>query len=147
MYITTSYTCTCIYECTCKCCIEPLDTHAVWMNKPSITSSYNGWTSWNGTVILGLRHTILWILYADHVGRTWLLGLPRKQNGCPVECMTYLTLISLLNGDFSTYEGLSMVSTNDGKASWTVSGCQKHWQDTKLASGKIANCSYSYTTL
>ena len=37
-------------------------------------------------------------------------------------------------------------STNDGIASWTVNGCQGHKQGTKLASGKIANCFYSYSS-
>ena len=34
-------------------------------------------------------------------------------------------------------------STSDGKASWTGNGHQWHWQGTKPASGKTANCSYS----
>ena len=33
--------------------------------------------------------------------------------------------------------------TNDGKASWTITGRQRRWQGTKPASGKIANCFYS----
>ena len=35
-------------------------------------------------------------------------------------------------------------STNDGNASWTVNGGQRPRQGTNTASGKIANCSYSY---
>ena len=38
-------------------------------------------------------------------------------------------------------------STNDGNASWTVSGCQGHRQGTKPASGKIANFSSSFLIL
>ena len=37
-------------------------------------------------------------------------------------------------------------STNDGDASWNVDGLQGPQQDTKPASGKIANCSYSYSS-
>ena len=35
-------------------------------------------------------------------------------------------------------------STNDGNASWTVNESQGPWQGTKPASGRIANCFYSY---
>ena len=35
---------------------------------------------------------------------------------------------------------------NNGNASWTNNGRQGHWQGTKLASGKVTNCScYSYS--
>ena len=33
-------------------------------------------------------------LFINHVGSTWLLGLPRKQNGHPVECITHQMFIS-----------------------------------------------------
>ena len=35
--------------------------------------------------------------------------------------------------------------TDDGKHSWTPIVCERHWQGTKPASGKIAICSYSYS--
>ena len=36
-------------------------------------------------------------------------------------------------------------STNDGNVRWTVKGHQGPRQSTKPVSGKIANCSYSYS--
>ena len=39
----------------------------------------------------------------------------------------------------------SLWSTSSGKANWNIDGCQKHQQGTKPESGKIVNCSYSYS--
>ena len=48
------------------------------------------------------------------------------------------------NLDFGIQEAY-LWSTNDGKASWSVGGCQKQWQSTcmKLESSKNVNRSYS----
>ena len=40
---------------------------------------------------------------------------------------------------------LHVWSTSGGKANCSIHGRQRHWQGTKTESGKIANCSYSYS--
>ena len=59
-----------------------------------------------------VQYTIFSVDNINNFGRTLLLGLPQKQNGHPILCITLLALI------VKAYPW----STNDGKSSWTVMG-------------------------
>ena len=61
---------------------------------------------------------------------TKLLGLPRKQNGHRVECITRRTLISPTKRRLQPLliKAYLRHSSNDGKGSWIPSARQGHWQ-------------------
>ena len=80
--------------------------------------------------------------YINHISRTWLLGLPQKQNGRPVEWITPLTHISAKTWTSALIK-VCLWSANDGKGSLTTRVRHRHRQSTNPASTKIANCSYS----
>ena len=67
------------------------------------------------------------------IGGMWILGLPWKQNGHPVECFMRETLMLC---------GLISLALVVGPPVCT----KRHWQGRKPASGKIANCSPSYAS-
>ena len=59
-------------------------------------------------------------LVIDNIGRMWLLGLPKKQNGHPFECITRQTLTyQTLQGVHPLKKDLPMVY-EQWQASWTV---------------------------
>ena len=48
----------------------------------------------------------MFIFHNNNVDKTLLLGLPQKHNGRPIEYITLLSIISPVNAEFGTYEGL-----------------------------------------
>ena len=74
--------------------------------------------------------------------RTWLLWLPWNKMATLLNVLCIKLLYLHQNVGLSTSMAY-LWSTNNGQASWTINEYQRHWQGTKTASGKIANCFYS----
>ena len=84
-------------------------------------------------------------LHIDHVGRTWLLGSSQNKMDTPLNVLYVKHLYLCLNVN-SSPKKTYLLSTNDGKGSWTPRMHLRHREGAKLASSKIMSRSYFYSS-
>ena len=78
-------------------------------------------------------------------GPFWAAFLQHENKmAAPLNVLRFQHLYPRYYGDFSLQKDFPTVwSKNDGKAKWTLGGCQRPQQGTNPASAKITSCSYS----